>query len=109
MESWHSRLGPARRDSAVHGLVEALPAAPVLTVTSAASLLRRSFQATSSAVARLVAAGILTQVRAGRRNRAFESPELINAFTVLEHRPASRTGDTRQEPPSRPVPDRPGA
>lgn len=109
VESWHSRLGPARRDSAVHRLVEALPAAPVLTVTSAASLLGRSFQATSSAIERLVAAGILTQVRAGRRNRAFESPELIHAFTDLERQIASRAGDTRREPLSRPVPDRPGA
>lgn len=109
VDSWRSRLGPVRRDSAVHGLIEALPAVPVLTVASAAPLLGRSFQATGSAVARLVAAGILTQVRAGRRNRAFEAPELIEAFTDLEHQLASPAGDTRREPPSRPVPARPGA
>lgn len=109
VDSWRSRLGPVRRDSAVLGLIEVLPAVPVLTVASAASLLGRSFQATGSAVERLVAAGILTQVRAGRRNRAFEAPELIEAFTGLERQLASPAGDTRREPPSRPVPARPDA
>ena len=109
VDSWRSRLGPVRRDSAVLGLIEVLPTVPVLTVASAAPLLGRSFQATGSAVVRLVAAGILTQVRAGRRNRAFEAPELIEAFTGLERGLANPAGDTRREPPSRPVPARPGA
>ncbi len=42
----------------------------------------------------------------GRRNRAFEAPELIRAFTDLERQLASPTGDTRTTPPSRTVPRR---
>jgi len=34
-------------------------------------------------------AGILTQVTVGRRNRAFEAPAIINAFTDLERQLAS--------------------
>jgi hypothetical protein len=35
-----------------------------------------------------------TQVNVGRRNRAFEAPELIKTFTDLERRLASPTGHT---------------
>ena len=89
------------------------PEGPRRQITLAARLAAaqssRSFRATRSAVARLLAAGILTQVRAGRRNRAFEAPELIEAFTDLEHQLANPAGDIRREPPSRPVPARPDA
>ena len=87
--SWRHRVGPARRDAAVHALIEALPAAPVLTVATAAELIDRSFQATGQGIRRLVEAGVLAQVNVGRRNRAFESPELIEAFNSLEQRVAS--------------------
>ena len=87
--SWRHRVGPARRDAAVHALIEALPAAPVLTVATAAELIDRSFQATSQGIQRLVEAGVLAQVNVGRRNRAFESPELIEVFNSLEQRVAS--------------------
>ena len=87
--SWRHRVGPARRDAAVHALIEELPAAPVLTVATAAELIDRSFPATSQGIQRLVEAGVLAQVNVGRRNRAFESPELIEAFNSLEQRVAS--------------------
>ena len=63
--------------------MSALPGAPLLTATTAFDLIGRSFQATSQAIDRLVEAGILKQVTVGRRNRAFEAPELIEAFTAL--------------------------
>ncbi len=91
--SWRLRVGPVRRDSAVHALIEALPAAPVLTVSTAAEMIDRSFQATSQAIQRLAKAGVLAQVNVGRRNRAFEAPELIEAFNSLERRLASPSGD----------------
>ena len=90
---WRQRVGPARRDSAVHALIEALPGAPVLTIATAAELVGRSFQATSQAIQRLVASGVLSQVNVGRRNRAFESPELIEAFNSLERRAAGPPRD----------------
>ena len=87
-------------------LIGALPAAPVLTVATAAELTGRSFQATNQAVERLVDAGVLIQVNVGRRNRAFEAPELIDLFTALERQLASPAGDTLIADPARRVPDR---
>jgi hypothetical protein len=73
----------------------------------AADLIGRTFQSTNQAGERMAEAGILEQVRVGRRNRAFEAPELINAFVDLERRLASPAGNTRPSPPVRPVPRRP--
>ena len=104
--SWIERAGRPRRDSAARRLIEALPAAPVLTASTAATLIGRSFQATGQAIDRLVSAGVLAQASAGRRNRTFEAPELIEAFTALERQLASPTGDTRISAPARRVPRR---
>ena len=105
-DSWRERLGSVRRGSAADLLVRALPGTPLLTATTASDLIGRSFQATSQAIDRLVEAGILTQVTVGRRNRAFEAPELIEAFTTLERQLASPGGDTLVSEPIRRVPRR---
>lgn len=55
----------------------------------------------------LAEADVLSQVTVGKRNRAFEAREIINAFTDLERQLASPGGDTRSSEPSRPTP--PGA
>ena len=94
------------RDSALHLLIEALPEAPVLTMSVAADLIGRSLRATTQAMDQLVRAGILVQITVGRRNRAFEAPELIEAFTAFERGLVSREGDTAITHPSRPVPQR---
>ena len=107
-ESWHERVGPVRRDSAVRLLIGALPAAPVLTTATASALIGRSFQAAGQAVDQLMDAGVLAQITVGRRNRAFEAPELIEAFTALERQLASPEGDTRISGPARRVPQRRG-
>jgi Fic family protein len=104
--SWRSRLRQVRAGSAVDLLLEALPGAPVMTVQSAAALIGRSAQAVNDAIPRLVATGILHQTTVGRRNRAFEALELIDAFTDLERRLASLEIDTRMSPPTRAVPRR---
>jgi Fic family protein len=103
---WRTRLGRVRANSAVDLLLRRLPGAPVLTVQSAAELIDRSTQAANEAIARLTEAGVLSQTTVGRRNRAFESPDVIRAFTALERRLASPTGDTRTSPPTRGVPRR---
>jgi Fic family protein len=105
---WRDRLGAVRANSALDLLIPALPALPMLTTATAADRIGRSFQATSQAIDRLIAAGILAQVTVGRRNRCFEAPELIEAFTALERGLASPTGDTRVARPFRPVPRRRG-
>ena len=104
---WLERVGPARRDSALRLLVDALPEAPVLTTSLAADLIGRSLRATTQAMDQLVRAGILVQITVGRRNRAFEAPQLIEAFTAFERGLASPEGDTAIADPSRPVPRRP--
>ena len=57
-------------------------------------------------VRQLTEAGVLSQVTVGKRNRAFEAKEVINAFTDLERQLASPAGDTRSPEPSRSVPPR---
>lgn len=103
-ERWRSRLGRVRSGSAVELLIEALPGAPVLTVQSAASLINRTEQAVNEALPRLLDAGVISQTTVGRRNRAFEAPELIDAFTDLERRLASPDGNISA--PARPTPRR---
>ncbi len=104
--SWTERVGNPRRDSTVRLVIGALPAAPVLTTGTASELTGRTFQAANLAISRLVDAGVLVQVNVGRRNRAFEAPELIDAFTSLERELASPGGDTRVSGPARQVPER---
>jgi Fic family protein len=103
---WHTQLGSVRAGSTTAVLLAKLPGAPVLTVQSAAELADRSVQAANEAVSRLVDAEILVQTKVGRRNRAFEAREVIDAFIDLERRLASETGDTHSAPPERPVPAR---
>jgi Fic family protein len=101
---WRERVGRVRADSAAHRLIDALPSAPVVTVQSAAALIDRSEQAVNEAIPRLVEAGVLRQTTVGRRNRAFEATDLIDALTDLERRLASPEGETRFSPPQRRVP-----
>jgi hypothetical protein len=65
---------------------------------------RPQLSQTNVAIERLLAAEILTQVTVGRRNRAFEAQEIINAFTDLERQLASPDGDTLTSEVARPVP-----
>ena len=103
-EEWRIRLGRVRSKSATDLLINSLPGVPVLTVAGAAALIGRSYPQTNVAIERLLAAEILTQVAAGRRNRAFEALEIINAFTDLERQLASPDGDTLTSEVTRPVP-----
>jgi hypothetical protein len=105
-DGWRKAVGKVRSDSAVARLIEALPGAPVVTVQSGAALIGRSKQATNEAMRQLVAAGVLEQTTVGRRNRGFEAPALIDAFTALERRLASPDSDTLSSPSARPVPRR---
>jgi hypothetical protein len=105
-DSWRRRVGRVRANSALDLLIDALPGAPILTVSSAADLISRSFPAANAAVSRLEQAKVLTQVNVGRKNRAFEAAEIVNAFTDLERQLASPAGDTRIDPPARRVPGR---
>jgi Fic family protein len=104
--SWRAAVGQIRSGSATDRLLRALPGAPVLSVSGAAELIGRSYPQVNEAIGRLVPAGVLTQISVGKRNRAFEAKDIINAFTDLERQLASPGGDTRSSAPSRPVPPR---
>ena len=79
---WRERLGRVRARSSADLLLRLLVGAPVISVSSAANLIGRSFVHTNEAVARLAEAGILKQVTVGRRNRAFEAPDIIAAVNL---------------------------
>jgi Fic family protein len=81
--SWRAQLGSVRSGAAADLLLRSLPGVPVLTVNGAAELIGRSFPQTNEAIARLTEAGVLSQVSVGKRNRAFEAKDVINAFTDL--------------------------
>ena len=107
---WRTQLGRFRTNSAADLLLTAITGAPVLTVGGAATLIGRSYPQTNAAIERLVSAGILSQITIGRRNRAFEAPAIVNAFTDLERQLASPKGNTRISQPVRPVtPRRPAS
>jgi len=107
---WRTQLGRVRANSAADLLITAIAGAPVLTVGGAAALISRSYPQTNAAIERLVSAGILSQITIGRRNRAFEAPAIVNAFTDLERQLASPNANTRTSLPARPVtPRRPAA
>lgn len=103
---WRSRLKTVRKGSSTDLLLQKLVGAPVLTVKSASALTGTTLVATNMAIARLEEAGILHQVSIGARNRAFEAPEIIEAFSDLERQLASPEGDTRKSRPTRNVPVR---
>lgn len=108
-QQWRDQLGRIRAGSATELLLHALPGAPVLTVDGAAQLIGRTYKPANEAIQRLMDAGVLRQITIGRRNRAFEAPDVITAFTDLERQLASPEGDTRASRPSRRVPVRPAA
>ena len=103
---WREQLGTVRANSGTDVLLRVLPGAPILSADSAATLIGRTFKPAAAAIQRLVDAGILRQVNVGRRNRAFEAPEVIAAFTALERQLASPEGDTLTSEPMRTVPRR---
>jgi Fic family protein len=104
--SWRARLGRVRANSATDRILRILPGAPILTVDSAARLLGTTFNPANEAIQRLVEANILKQVNVARRNRAYEAPGIISAFTALERQLASPEGNTKTSKPARQVPAR---
>ena len=66
-----------------------------------------TYNAANAAIEAMVLADILTKTRSGRRNRAFEARELVDAFTDLERQMASVDDDTRVSEPVREVPSTP--
>ena len=102
-----AKLGRVRAGSTADLLVAALPAMPVFTVKTASEFIDRSDVAVGAAVRQMLDAGVIDQVKVGRRNRAFEAVGLFEAFTGFERMLASPDSDTVRTPPVRPVPVHP--
>ena len=98
---WLAAVRP-RAKSAVEKLIGGLPGHPVLSVETARAVTGASFQATNQAIARLEAAGVLRPIRgAWRRNRLWESPEILSLLDEFE---ANAAVPTMAGEPSRPAP-----
>jgi len=83
-----------------------LPASPLITAASAVELTGRSPRAIDGALAQLMDAGVLKQVRGRVRYRVYEAVGVFDLVTDAERVLASPALDTRREKPSRPVPAR---
>jgi Fic family protein len=103
---WREQAAPVRKNSTADVLLHVLPSAPVITVSTAAQLTGRTFQAADLAVARLVDVGVLRQIKLGRRNRAFEAVGLVDTLNNIERQLASPDRNTRVSVPVRRVPRR---
>ena len=108
LASWHEKLG-RKATAGEDAIMEAACGTPVFTAGRMVTLTGKSAPTVNAAISSLTKAEIVRQINAGRRNRAFEAPDIVAAFTGFERRLASPAGDTRIEPPVRPVPALPTA
>lgn len=81
---WLKALEGKRKGASVNALVRGLIGMPILTTTTAMTITGTTYKATNRAISTLVEAGILTAMGSAKRNRAFESNEMILAFANLE-------------------------
>ncbi len=99
--SWKATVRP-RKGSGAERLMGSLAAHPVLSVKVALEAIGGTFQSVNTAIDRLESAGILRAVRGDwRRNRLWESPEILALLDEFEAQSAVPTGAA--EPP-RPAP-----
>jgi Fic family protein len=97
---WREDVGIVRAKSATDRLLKVLCGAPVVTVNGVVRLIDCSWNAANEAVDNLVKAKVLKQVTLGKRNRAFEAPKAVEAFTELERALVTPLPDPDQELPA---------
>ena len=88
-----------RADSATARVLSQLPATPVLTAATVASIHDVSEVAAMRALDKLCSAGILETKSIGDARRAFVCPGVLDTITWAERRLASTTFDTRASAP----------
>jgi hypothetical protein len=99
--SWTESVRP-RKGSGAEKIIGILAAHPVLSVKVALEAIGGTFQSVNTAIDRLESAGILRAVRGDwRRNRLWESPEILALLDEFEARSAV---PTRAAEPPRPAP-----
>lgn len=82
-ESWRA-AGGVRRGSTAERLIDLLPAQPVLDVPTASRLAGTSEEAARLAINRLEERKVLQRIGGGKRNRAWEAPELWELLDRFE-------------------------
>ncbi len=100
-ERWIERAKHPRADAAATILIRRLPAHPIVDVKTTEQLCACSNQAARLAMLALQEAGVLRQITIGKRNRAWEAPELFDLLNQFERDLASPGPGAR---PGRPVP-----
>jgi Fic family protein len=99
--SWTEMVRP-RKGSGAEKLIGILAAHPVLSVKVALEAIGGTFQSVNTAIDRLESAGILRSVRGDwRRNRLWESPEILELLDEFE---AQSAVPTRAAEPPRSAP-----
>jgi Fic family protein len=93
-----------RADSAVARLIELLPETPLLTARTVQRILAVSFPAGRTALEELADAKVVTRKNVDRGTTGYFASDVFELLTIAERRLASTRWDTRQSPPSRPVP-----
>ena len=88
---WDSQV-TARSDSSVHRVNEYLLGQPVVNTKTVAAQLHISEVAAQNATDRLVDSEVLTLASAGRRNRIWQSPEILAALDAFGARARRRRG-----------------
>lgn len=92
---WRTQAHEPRAKSAASKLISALPAFPIVDVSTVETIARCSNQAARLAVAHLEAAKVVTRINVGRRHRAWEAREV---FELEQHLATRRGGRTRMRP-----------
>jgi Fic family protein len=77
---------------------------PVFAAKSIELASRLTLPTVNSAIARLVNAGVVKQINAGKRNRVFEAVGVLGIFTDFERSLATPTSNTATAKPNRPAP-----
>lgn len=85
-EEWRGRVAPLvrRADAAAWLVIDELPAHPIVSAPVAAAVTRRTRPAVNQALSQLQAAGVLTPLGDGRRNRLWEAAGLLDLLADLE-------------------------
>lgn len=93
-----------RADSAVARLIELLPETPLVTARTVERMLGVSLPAARGALDELADARVVTRKNVDRGTTGYFARDVFELLAVAERRLASTRWDTRQSPPSRPVP-----
>lgn len=93
-----------RSDSAVARLVDLLPESPLVTARTVQRMLTVSHQAARTALEELADARVVTRKSVERGTTGYFARDVFELLSFAERRLASTRFDTREAPPSRPVP-----